>query len=98
MNIDFKQLQKDKGVISQTLPSDDNDAWEAWDRISVILEELGTENSSFGLQQVNEALTAENEELDISNGALRILNSELYAENRSYRDSRNVGPWLDKKS
>ena len=40
MNIDYDQLRKDKDAIRLTLPADDNDAWEAWDRISIILYEL----------------------------------------------------------
>ena len=40
MKIDYEQLRKDKETMRETLPCDDNNAWEAWDRISMVLFEL----------------------------------------------------------
>lgn len=42
MTIDFKQLEKDKDEIRKALPEDNNSAWDAWDRICMVLEELET--------------------------------------------------------
>ena len=39
MTIDFEQLRRDKDVMRRALPADDNEAWEAWDRISTVLYE-----------------------------------------------------------
>ena len=40
MNIDLDQLLEDEDVIRKALPQDDNEAWEAWDRILQVLESL----------------------------------------------------------
>ena len=43
MNIDIKQLHYDKQMMRETLPTNDNEAWDAWDRIAQILEAIEDE-------------------------------------------------------
>ena len=40
MNVDFKQLRKDLDLIRKYLPDDDNEVWEAFDRILIVVEEM----------------------------------------------------------
>jgi hypothetical protein len=46
MNIDFKQLEEDREEIRYSIRSDDNAGWDAWDRISMILDKLIEEETT----------------------------------------------------